>query len=158
MLASKARFSIHVSLSQFNIQSITRKLLFFPVFCTHPNFKLLFLCRSKIDFESIKLRCKQQTFSAQPTECRLSFVSFVGWVNLFIPFYIIYRKLILRLTIFTRLTGKCLLMSLCSFLFSFWLDREMHGKPNYSTAVTNIYWIFFLVEIVCKYESESENK
>lgn len=121
------------SLSMFNQLHCN---VFFPV-CAHLKFKFQFLlflrvCWSKIDFESIKL---------QANKFRLKPYDFI--LLSFFLFY--YRKLILRLTNFHEIIekmGKFFVKQLSSLTLI--NRREIHYKPNLSSAVANVYWLFFL--------------
>lgn len=125
-------------LVRFNIQSITLKRCFAFLFTFIWNLNFTAFCWSKIDFESIKLHVNK-FLHQHPRLCLTKFI--------YLPFYIIANWFYgSRFWIF--LSG-CL-----ALFFHLISERGMHYKPNYSTTVTNVYWTFFLVEIVGKYESE----
>lgn len=115
-------------LVRFNIQSITQKRCFAFLFTLIWNLNFPAFCWSKIDFESIKLHVNKFQHNHP---------AFV-WIYLF-ALYIIANWFY-----WSRFTRKLFLSGcLVNSLFHLISDREMHYKPNYSTTVANVYWIFF---------------
>lgn len=125
----------------FNIQSITRKSVFFLIAIVG-NLNSCF-------YVDQKLISNQSNYELN----KLSSSSFQ--VNLFIYPFFLLSQIDIKAHEFPRdQRGNILFDASLAFPVAFlWLVREK-CTTNQTTLVANVYWIFFLVEIVCKYESD----